>query len=303
MVLLPYSIYELVQLYEASFFFCFITGSSEIEGRPDTGAESGSWLFLQLLGGEMNEDLDSSEEEVEEGEKQEEEEAGEKEEEEKKEEKLDTGKGENGGGEDEVILSVNHDTVASHESLEENTKTLCQNAVRKKGSSKILSNARIKQSSNVADTCNDTSQQSPPECNTSTQPANCNPKKPKDTSQISTADVQAESCRTKSNFADSKKAPPTTEVASNSDSSVGSTTKGRRLLDLLTSTVEDRSPRTPVLETHEELTSCEASTERNQSAVMEVCVCFISLHECAYRGVGEKEKILNLGSSPYHRKH
>lgn len=285
--------------------FCFITGSSEIEGRPDTGAESGSWLFLQLLGGEMNEDLDSSEEEVEEGEKQEEEgeegekqeeeEAGEKEEEEKKEEKLDTGKGENGGGEDEVILSVNHDTVASHESLEENAKTLCQNAVRKKGSSKILSNARIKQSSNVADTCNDTSQQSPPECNTSTQPANCSPKKPKDTSQISTADVQAESCRTKSNFADSKKAPPTTEVASNSDSSVGSTTKGRRLLDLLTSTVEDRSPRTPVLETHEELTSCEASTERNQSAVMEVCVCFISLHECAYRGVtggGERNKIL-----------
>lgn len=286
--------------------FCFIPGSSEIEGRPDTGAESGSWLFLQLLGGEINEDLDSSEEEVEEGEKQEEEEAGEKEEEEKKEEKMDT-EGENGGGEDEVILSVNHDAVASHESLEENSKTLWQNTVRKKGSGKILSKAQIKQSSNVADTCNDTSQQSPAECSTSTHPTNCNSKIPKDTSQVST---QAESCRTKSNFDDSKKkASPTTGVASNSDSSVGSTTKGRRLLDLLTSTVEDRSPRTPVLETHEELTSCEASTERNQSAVMEVCVCFISMpcmnvHIGGWQGVG-KEKILpyNLTYPLYHRKH
>lgn len=287
--------------------FCFIPGSSEIEGRPDTGAESGSWLFLQLLGGEINEDLDSSEEEVEEGEKQEEEEAGEKEEEEKKEEKMDTEKGENGGGEDEVILSVNHDTAASHESLEENSKTLWQNTVRKKGSGKVLSKAQIKQSSNVADTCNDTSQQSPAECSTSTHPTNCNSKKTKDTSQVPT---QAESCGTKSNFDDSKKkASPTTGVASNSDSSVGSTTKGRRLLDLLTSTVEDRSPRTPVLETHEELT-CEASTERNQSAVMEVCVYFISMpcmnvHVGGWQGVGKEKKILpyNLTSPPYHRKH
>lgn len=250
-------------------------------------------MFLQLLGGEINEDLDSSEEEVEEGEKQEEEEAVEKEEEEKKEEKMDTEKGENGGGEDEVILSVNHDTAASRESLEENSKTLWQNTVRKKGSGKILSKAQIKQSSNVADTCNDTSQQSPAECSTSTHPTNCNSKKTKDTSQVST---QAESCGTKSNFDDSKKkASPTTGVASNSDSSVGSTTKGRRLLDLLTSTVEDRSPRTPVLETHEELTSCEASTERNQSAVMEVCVCFISMpcmnvHIGGWQGVGKEKK-------------
>ena len=282
---------------------CFTTGSSEIEGRPDTGAESGSWLFLQLLGGEINEDLDSSEEEVEEGEKQEEEEAGEKEEEEKeeeekeeeerKEEEMDTEKGESVGGEDEVILSVNHDAKASHESGEDSTKSSCQNTVRKRGTSRMLSNAKIKQASSAADSCNAKPEQSPPEISTSTSPTNCNERK--DTSQVST-DVQscmAESCPTSSNFDDSVKAPPTTDVTSKSDSdpSAGSTTKGRRLLDLLTSSVEDRSPRTPVLETHEELTSCEASTKRNQSAVMEVCVCFISLYGWLARG-GEREKIL-----------
>ena len=275
---------------------CFTTGSSEIEGRPDTGAESGSWLFLQLLGGEINEDLDSSEEEVEEGDKQEEEEAGEKEEEEeeeeeeRKEEEMDTEKGGSGGGE-EVILSVNHDVEASHESGEDTSKFSYQNNVKKSGGSRISSNAKIKQASSAADSRNAKHEQSPPEISTSTTSStNCNERK--DTSQVSTfscADV--ESCPTSSNF-DSVKAPPTTDVTSKSDSDPngGSTTKGRRLLDLLTSSVEDRSPRTPVLETHEELTSCKASTERNQSAVMEVCVCLIFLYGWVVRG-GEREKI------------
>ena len=265
---------------------CFTTGSSEVEGRPDTGAESGSWLFLQLLGGEINEDLDSSEEEVEEGDKQEEEEAGEKEEEEeekerkeeekeRKEEEMDTEKGGSSDGENKVILSVNHDAEASHESEEDSSKFSCQNSVRKSGGSRIPSNAKIKQTSSATDSSNAKHEQSPPEISTSS-PTNCN--KRKDTSQDSTfscADV--ESCPTSGNFDDSVKAPPTNDVTSKSDSdpSGGSTTKGRRLLDLLTSSVEDRSPKTPILETHEELTSCKASTERNQSAVMEVCVCFI----------------------------
>ena len=275
---------------------CFTTGSSEVEGRPDTGAESGSWLFLQLLGGEINEDLDSSEEEVEEGDKQEEEEAGEKEEEEEEEERkkeeMDTEKGGSGGGENKVILSVNHDAEASHESEEDSSKFSCQNSVRKSGGSRIPSNAKIKQASSAADSCNAKHEQSPPEISTSTSPTNCN--KRKDTSQVSTfscADV--ESCPTSGNFDDSVKVPPTTDVTSKSDSdpSGGSTMKGRRLLDLLTSSVEDRSPKTPILETHEELTSCKASTERNQSAVMEVCVCFIFLYGWVARG-GEREKIL-----------
>ena len=251
-------------------------GSNQERIGASVESRSASELFLQLLGGEIK-DSDSSEEE-EQGEKEEEEEEEEEEgegvEEEKEEKK---GQGEedeqeeeqseiDGDADEAEDISLDRDAKSTHKPSRCITKPSCDANTKDVGGSRTqLKDGGKAPEENSAPSsltnCNSDdkngSQNSPLSCGVD---GNCKAKIPASTnSNLESTNEITSSTTSQSTHRDS-------------DSSGVDATRGKGLLDLLTSSIQDRFPRTPTMETHEELTSRNASTERSPSAVMEAYV-------------------------------
>ena len=248
-------------------------GSNQERIGASIESRSANELFLQLLGGEIK-DSDSSEEE-EQGEEEEEEGEGVEGVEEEKEEKK--GQGEEDEQEEEQSeidghadeaedISLDRDAKSTHGPSRYSTKPSCDANTKDVGSSRTqLKDGGKAPEENSAPSsltnCNsdnkNASQNSPLSCGVD---GNCTAKVPPSTSNnLETTNEITSSTTSQSTHRDS-------------DSSGVDATRGKGLLDLLTSSIQDRFPRTPTMETHEELTSRNASTERSPSAVMEAYV-------------------------------
>lgn len=243
-------------------------------------------LFLQLLGGEIK-DSDSSEDE-EQGEKEEEEEWEDVEEvEEEEEEKKEQGEKDEQREESSEIdshpdvvedLSLDHNVKTTHEPNRYTTKETDGNRTQSKFGGQHVPHStdsfkaapgekppgekpQEKSAPSSLTNCNSDEQNASQSCpSPCAADGHCAPQVPPSTNNnLELSNKVASNTTSKSTHPDS-------------DSSSIDATRGKGLLDLLTSSIQDRFPRTPTMETHEELTSRTASTERSPSAFMETFV-------------------------------